>query len=128
MVATLLKTIAQRLQQRGRGGAAKPAIVLNVFKPETAALRRPRHVDDFVLAEDASAWLETLPPDLHPRETVLRYPRIVNRLARCWNDEELLELLFDELLIDHRGARQGFPPQVHAEILRLCRVRFDRAG
>ena len=126
MVATLLKTLALRLQ-RGRA-TAKPAIVLNVFKPETAALRRPSHADDYVLAEDASAWLETLAPDLQPCETVLKYPRIVNRLARCWNDEELLELLFDELLIDHRGARQGFPAEVHAEILALCRVRFDRVA
>lgn len=128
MVATLFKTLALRLQRAARSTTPKPEIVLNVFKPETASLRRPNHYDDFVLAEDASAWLETLPDALHPRTTVLKYPRIVNRLARCWNDEELLELLFDELLIDHRGARQGFPPEVHAEILALCRVRFDRAG
>jgi hypothetical protein len=127
MVATLLKTLAKRLQ-RPRATPPRLEIVLNVFKPETASMRRPSHYDDYVLAEDASAWLETLPDALRPHTTVLRYPRIVNRLARCWNDEELLEVLFDELLIDHRGARQGFPAEVHAEILALCRVRFDRLG
>jgi hypothetical protein len=124
MVATLIKALALRLQRTRV--TAEPRIVLNVFKPETGSMRRPSHSDDFVLAEDASAWMASLPLVLQPRETVLRFPRIVNRLARCWHDEELLELLFDELLIDHRGARQGFPPEVHAEILALCRVRFEQ--
>jgi hypothetical protein len=123
MVASLIKALALRLQ-RARP-TSRPAIVLNVFKPEAASNRRPSHSDDFVLAEDASAWIATLAQEVQPRVTLLMFPRIVNRLARCWNDDEMLELLFDELLIDHRGGRQGFPPEVHAEILALCRMRME---
>lgn len=86
---------------------------------ETESLRRPTHDDDFLLSNGASRWVFSLAPDDRPEWTVLHYPRVVNRIARCWSDRELLETLFEELLVDRRGGRAGFPPQIQAELVRL---------
>ncbi len=67
----------------------------------------------------AHAWLESLPPAVVPREMARAYPRLVNRLALCWRDAALADMLLDELLVDRRGGRRGFPPAVAAELLRL---------
>jgi hypothetical protein len=40
-------------------------------------------------------------------------------MAAVWEDPEQTEALFDELLIDHRGGRHGFPPLVAGELMRL---------
>lgn len=49
------------------------------------------------------------------------YPRVVNRLALCWNDAALTDRLLDDLLIGRRGKRKGFPGPVAEELLRLRR-------
>lgn len=63
-------------------------------------------------------------PDLYPRRLEERYPRIVARIASAWDSPEEAEAVFDELLIDRRGNRQGFPVEVAREILRL-RLAYD---
>lgn len=50
-------------------------------------------------------------------------PRIANRIANAWHDEQAAVALLDELLIDRRGRRQGFSPFVQAELLRLRALR-----
>jgi hypothetical protein len=86
---------------------------------ETESLRRPTHDDDFLLSNAASRWVFSLAPEDRPEWTVLHFPRVVNRIARCWSDPELLEALFEELLVDRRGGRAGFPLQIQAELIRL---------
>ena len=65
------------------------------------------------------SWLATLPPDVRPHELCTHYPRIANRLAVCWRDIGLIDHLLDELLVDRRHDRQGFPETVLKEITRL---------
>lgn len=101
--------------------------------PDTSraeALRRPTHDDDFVLSDAADAWMFELPPTVRPEWTMLLFPRIANRIARCWRDADLLDALFDDLLHDRRGSRAGLPPQVHDELVRLDkhRRRVAQAG
>jgi hypothetical protein len=48
-----------------------------------------------------------------------RFPRIANKLARLWGDEKSITDYLDHLLIDRRGKRQGFPPDVLNELLNL---------
>jgi ankyrin repeat protein len=43
----------------------------------------------------------------------------VDRIAALWTSPDDTLALFNSLLIDHRGDRQGFPSQVAREILRL---------
>jgi hypothetical protein len=67
----------------------------------------------------AQRWVKALPAAVRPLELSNRFPRIANRLALCWNYVDLVESVFNELLVDHRGGREGFPTQVANELLRL---------
>jgi hypothetical protein len=70
-------------------------------------------------------WAASLPEEVQPAALLQTYPRVANALARLWQDDIGLELYLDELLIDRRGGRRGFPPEVHNELLTL---RVYRAG
>lgn len=123
--------------------------LLSLFKRvrrgPTAAKRRPRvdaprvgraaRAPDFepsdVLSSAAAAWLKSLPPAVRPLELCKRYPRVANRIALCWNELPLIEAVFNELLVDRRGGRIGFPVPVAAELLRLhalCERRIAAAS
>lgn len=99
-----------RAAERGTGRLASS---------DWAKLRAAPMPQDLRLSAPAQVWRQSLPALLRPRELCERYPRIANRLALCWRDPALTEQLFDELLIDHRGGRRGFPPAVAAELLKL---------
>jgi len=86
---------------------------------DPAALRQPPRAQDLVLSALAQAWVGSLASDERPAALVRQYPRIANRLALCWNDPALLERVFDDLLADRRGGRQGFAQDVQADLLRL---------
>ena len=62
----------------------------------------------------ATAWVS-----LRPLELCGAYPRVANRIALCWNDLALVDAVFNELLLDRRGGRAGFPSPVAVELLRL---------
>jgi hypothetical protein len=64
-------------------------------------------------------WLDSLPASSRPIEMVKTYPRIANRIALAWNDPKNAQEVMDDLLIDQRGGRQGFPPLEKMELLRL---------
>ena len=64
-------------------------------------------------------WAELLPELSRPVMLMRLYPRIANRLASAWRDVEAARAVFDDLLIDRRGGRQGFPPFVQAELMHL---------
>ena len=64
-------------------------------------------------------WLGRLPSDVYPRELAARYPRIVNLIASQWDDAAACNAYFDGLLVDGRGARQGFPLGVQRELVKL---------
>ena len=71
-------------------------------------------------------WAAGLPAEIQPLSLLQRFPRIANDLARVWHDDSELQLHLDELLTDRRGGRQGFPPEIHQELLmlrELCRRR-----
>ncbi|CAN5468927.1 hypothetical protein BH09PSE5_BH09PSE5_23100 [soil metagenome] len=61
----------------------------------------------------------TLPRSVMPLELAHTYPRVCNHLALCWPDPHLTQNYFDSLLIDRRGDRRGFPPQVANELIAL---------
>lgn len=57
-------------------------------------------------------------PELVPHELLQRYPRIADRIAEHWGSESLSGYL-DELMIMEQPGRQGFPPEVGQELMRL---------
>ena len=88
---------------------------------EWSRLRRQHRREDHVLSALTYAWLKTLPYAVRPVELCSRYPRLGNRLALCWSDRSQAERLFDDLLLDRRGKRKGFPPSVAEELVHLRR-------
>lgn len=88
-------------------------------EPDEARLRRlPRACDD-ALNGTARAWLRRLPGGRRPLRLCERFPRVANRIAWCWADAGLVDAVFDDLLVDRRGGRQGFPAPVVQELRRL---------
>ncbi len=82
--------------------------------------RAPARPQDHKLSEPARRWLATLPPAILPRALCSQYPRIANRLALVWSDAVLTAHVLDNLLVDRRGGRRGFPQAVRDELLALA--------
>jgi hypothetical protein len=85
----------------------------------------PRDTDLF-LSGPTRAWLRSLPSRLRPNHLCSNYPRIANQLAVCWGEPELAERLFDNLMTDQRGNREGFPPLVATELQHLREFHASR--
>jgi hypothetical protein len=110
----------------GKSGPTGTKLDATVPKPrelltdsEWVRLRAPKRDRDQVLSDKATRWRSKLPPEVRPDALCSQFPRIANRFAHCWRDHGLTDYLFDDLLIDRRGSRQGFPPAVDAELRSL---------
>lgn len=57
----------------------------------------------------------------YPAALEAKYARIFNRIMDLWGMQELEEY-FADLMVDKRGGRQGFPPDVLNDILTLSRI------
>ena len=68
------------------------------------------------LSERTLKWLAKLPEDVQPKATAEQYPRLVNRIAGLWNHPEDFMDYINELLMDSRGDREGFPLSVAMEL------------
>ena len=64
-------------------------------------------------------WMAGLPVEVRPKALAQKYSRIANQLALIWSDTAQCGKYLDDLMLDHRGNRQGFPPDVAAEIAAL---------
>ena len=71
------------------------------------------------LLKPTFAWAATLPLDIQPRTLMYKFPRIANLMAAMWQDPNSLRRYVDDLLVDRRGNRQGFPVDVLREIFAL---------
>lgn len=68
---------------------------------------------------------ETLDPEAYQSQLEARFERIANLLEQKWPGQAALEYL-DSLIIDERGSRSGFPPDVMADILLLREIISQR--
>ena len=59
--------------------------------------------------------------DSYPHELEKQYPRVLNRIIELWNTTQI-DAYFIDLLVDKRGGRQGFPPEVARDIYRLSQI------
>jgi hypothetical protein len=80
-------------------------------------VRKARPADYLLPA--SQKWLEHLPHDVRPLALAMQFPRIVNLVAMQWHDRRACAEYFEELLIDRRGGRRGFPTDVQRELSRL---------
>ncbi|MBS0512234.1 MAG: ankyrin repeat domain-containing protein [Proteobacteria bacterium] len=63
----------------------------------------------------------------YPQQLVARFPHVARRLDELWNDPAGVGEYFSELMVSSRPNRQGFPPEVAAEIMSLC-LAYERIG
>lgn len=64
-------------------------------------------------------WAFDLPREVQPKELLRSFGRVANLLAANWGDAEATAACFAQLLVDTRGCRRGFPPDVVNELLAL---------
>ena len=64
-------------------------------------------------------------PGVYPHQLELKFPRIIANIVAAWNDPAAAAAVFEELLVDQRGGRQGFPSDVAREIF-LLSVAYDK--
>ena len=70
-------------------------------------------------------WASTLPPHVRPNALLAKFPRIANLIAVLWRDPNSLRRYVDDLLVDKRGNRQGFPLDILSEVFAL-RAYYDQ--
>jgi hypothetical protein len=68
------------------------------------------------LSPAASKWLTCLDEKVRPKHLPEQYPRIVNRMGELWQHPALMHTYFEELMVDTRGNRAGFPDAVVVEL------------
>jgi len=76
------------------------------------------------LLKPTFAWASSLPQDVQPRTLLYKFPRIANLIAAMWQDPNSIRRYVDDLLVDKRGSRQGFPVEVLRELFQL-RAYYD---
>ena len=95
-------------------------VLVGAPRPEAApdwAKRRGETVGE--LCDDARQWLHELPAAVRPVVLPQTYARIANRICALWSDPLRCARLLTDLMIDRRGDRIGFPPEVAMELATL---------
>jgi hypothetical protein len=80
--------------------------------------RAPERLES--LQEGTVRWMDSLPPSLRPETLARDFPRIANHLCELWKRPVRCDEYFEQLLIDRRGGRKGFPSAVAMELSRLA--------
>ncbi|HSQ79870.1 MAG TPA: hypothetical protein VLU54_01820 [Casimicrobiaceae bacterium] len=101
---------------RPTGGAEAPA-KNSASTTDWSSMRKAQPAD--YLLPQSDKWFGALPPEVSPHSLAMRFPRIVNLIASLWDDRHGAPKLFEDLLVDRRGGRAGFPPAVRHDLLRL---------
>lgn len=81
-----------------------------------ASKRDPQLAYDQKLQPSTIAWVLGLPEEVRPLRLARNFPRVTNKIASVWKQPSACDKVLDDLLIDHRGTRQGFPQEVALEI------------
>lgn len=68
-------------------------------------------------------------PDKYPNSLARGYPHVLNRLMQLWATPEF-DPYMQDLMVDKRGGRQGFPLEVVAELMFMGELHdaFKRKG
>jgi hypothetical protein len=64
-------------------------------------------------------WVAKLPDEVRPIELLKTFPRIANVLARVWTHPAECQGYMEDLMVDRRGNRSGFPVEVLENLLTL---------
>src|SRR5215467_566209 len=72
-----------------------------------------------VMLPTTMRWVAGLPRDVQPLALSNAFPRIANMLARLWPSPGAFRDYMEELLVDRRRGRKGFPVEVLTDLHRL---------
>jgi len=86
---------------------------------EEAQRRKRKGTPTNELLKPTFKWAATLPPIVQPLALMRRFPRIANQLAAVWSETPSVRSYLDSLLVNDRGHREGFSPEVLRELLSL---------
>jgi len=64
-------------------------------------------------------WLGMLPKGVRPMRLGQQFPRIANKLAILWEEPAVCRKFLANFMLDDRGDRGGFPPDVLMELSAL---------
>lgn len=108
---------------------ALPAEILaeeeNRLKVEQAKAQAKRTAPLADLDNRSKQILKAMPLDVRPSNVVSKFPHIMNLISRSWNEPKEFVKTLDELLIDDRGNRVGFPFAVIVELTELREYYFS---
>jgi hypothetical protein len=85
--------------------------------PNWAARRKASPAQ--TLLASTKRWIAGLPFEGKPTALAAAYPRIANALAALWARPDEFRAYLDELLVDRRGGREGFPVDVLEDLTLL---------
>jgi hypothetical protein len=95
------------------------------------SLRQPRALPQHAplpntpLTLVATMWLQALPDEAKAPHLAENHPRVTNQLAQLWGRPIEALTYLNELLLDRRCGRQGFPEPVVVELLHLHTLCID---
>lgn len=95
--------------------APLPLLMADEELEQAIAVRRREGHEQFRRAERPDPW----------PIVASRFPRIAAEIRAKWG-QPMLDKYFAHLVIDERGSRAGFPPEVLASIMELARLHADR--
>jgi hypothetical protein len=108
---------------------AMPAVVLEeeqnrkaVEKAKALVKRSSTHGE---LDKRSKLILDSLPSDVRPKITAAKFPHIMNLVSGSWHEPKAFVQTLDELLIDDRGGRAGFPFDIIVELTDLREYYFS---
>jgi hypothetical protein len=111
-----LRALYSFYRERTRPGERSTRPAPSGVGPES---RKAPSLYDRSMNASAAKWLRELPAAIRPNTASVRFPRIINRLARYWDSPQMVDEIFDDLLMIKRPGRKGFPPDVLAEFRAL---------
>ena len=92
----------------------------------------------------AQRWLRSEPPPLSftalgvamklgdagvsVKTVATRFPHVLNRVGAAWDDPATVSEVMQDLMVDQRGGRRGFPPEALEELKALHVVCATRAA
>lgn len=88
-------------------------------EPKWDEQRKPPIPSDVALQRETYDWLVAMPDRIRPHHLAQQFPRIANKIFSAWKRPEICIKVFDELMMDNRGTRKGFPLEVAREITNL---------
>lgn len=88
-------------------------------QPSWDSRRRPAQPTDHAIHGRTVDWILELAPNARPDRLAAAIPRIANALAERWSNPEAAAEYVSDLLIDRRGGRRGFPPEIKKELVML---------